>query len=77
MKLEDVLKDIDITFLSGSKDIEIKGIEYDSRNIKEGDLFVCINGTNVNSHKFIESAKEKGAVAFIIEEEVQKNDGYT
>ena len=77
MKLEYVLKYIDITFLSGSKDIEIKGIEYDSRNIKEGDLFVCINGTNVNSHKFIESAKEKGAVAFIIEEEVQKNDGYT
>lgn len=77
MKLEQILKDIEIILLLGSKDIEIKGLEYDSRNIKEGDLFICINGTNVNGHKFIESAKAKGAVAFIIEEDVQKDDGFT
>ena len=77
MKLEHILKDIEIILLSGPKDIEIKGLEYDSRNIKEGDLFICIDGENVNGHKFIESAKEKGAVAFVIEEDVQKNDGCT
>lgn len=77
MKLEHILKDIEIILLSGPKDIEIKGLEYDSRNIKEGDLLICINGTNVNGHKFIESAKLKGAVAFVIEEDVQKDDGFT
>ena len=77
MKLKYLLKDIDIILLLGSKDIEIKGIEYDSRNIKKGDLFICIKGANVNSHKFIESAKKKGAIAFVIEEDVQKYDGYT
>ena len=77
MKLEQILKDIEIILLLGPKNIEIKGLEYDSRNVKEGDLFICINGTNVNGHKFIESAKAKGAVAFIIEEDVQKDDGFT
>lgn len=77
MKLKDILKDIEIILISGPEDVEIKGLEYDSRNVKEGDLFVCTNGTNVNGHKFIESAKIKGAVAFVIEEDVQKNDKLT
>lgn len=77
MKLEHILKDIEKNLLLGPKDVEIKGLEYDSRNVKEGDLLICINGANVNGHKFIESAKAKGAVAFIIEEDVQKDDGFT
>lgn len=77
MKLEHILKDIEKKLLLGPKDVEIKGLEYDSRNVKEGDLLICINGANVNGHKFIESAKAKGAVAFIIEEDVQKDDGFT
>lgn len=77
MKLEHILKDIEKILLLGPKDVEIKGLEYDSRNVKEGDLLICINGANVNGHKFIESAKAKGAVAFIIEEDVQKDDGFT
>lgn len=77
MKLEHILKDIEIILLLGPKNVEIKGLEYDSRNVKEGDLLICINGANVNGHKFIESAKAKGAVAFIIEEDVEKEDGFT
>lgn len=77
MKLEYILKDIEKILLLGPKDVEIKGLEYDSRNVKEGDLLICINGANFNGHKFIESAKAKGAVAFIIEEDVQKDDGFT
>lgn len=77
MKLEHILKDIEKILLLGPEDVEIKGLEYDSRNVKEGDLLICINGANVNGHKFIESAKAKGAVAFIIEEDVQKDDGFT
>ena len=77
MKLEYILKDIEKILLLGPKDVEIKGLAYDSRNVKEGDLLICINGANFNGHKFIESAKDKGAVAFIIEEDVQKDDGFT
>ena len=67
MKLKYILKNIEIMSTVGSTDIEISGIEYDSRNIKKGDLFVCIDGSKVDGHKFIESAKTKGAVAFLVE----------
>ena len=77
MRLEYVLKNIETMSIRGTKNVEIKGVEYDSRNIKKGDLFVCINGYNVNGHKFIESAKQKGAVAFLVEEDVAKDDGFT
>ena len=70
MKLKYILKNIEILSIVGSTDIEISGIEYDSRNIKKGDLFVCIDGSKVDGHKFIESAKTKGAVAFLVEKNI-------
>lgn len=43
-------------------DIEITGVEFDSRLIKEGDLFVPLSGTN-DGHSFVSKAIENGAVA--------------
>lgn len=77
MKLKYILKNIEILSTVGPTDIEISGIEYDSRNIKKGDLFVCIDGSKVDGHKFIESAKTKGAVAFLVEKNIKKDDGFT
>ncbi len=77
MKLKYILKNIKILSIIGSTDIEISGIEYDSRNIKKGDLFVCILGSRVDGHKFVESAKTKGAVAFLVEKDIEKDDGFT
>ena len=77
MKLEHILKSMEIVSILGPKDVEIKGLEYDSRNVKKDELFVCINGTNVDGHNFIECAKQKGAVAFLIDKSVEKDDGST
>ena len=77
MKLKYILKNIEILSIVGSTDIEISGIEYDSRNIKKGNLFVCIDGSKVDGHKFIESSKTKGAVAFLVEKNIKKDDGFT
>lgn len=44
---------------------EIQGIEYDSRLVKQGDLFVAIKGFQVDGHDYIEKALEKGAVAVV------------
>ena len=77
MKLEHILKSMEIVSILGPKDVEIKGLEYDSRNVKKDELFVCINGTNVDGHNFIECAKQKGAVAFLIDKSVEKDDGFT
>ena len=41
MKLEHILKSMEIVSILGPKDVEIKGLEYDSRNVKKDELFVC------------------------------------
>lgn len=51
--------------VAGRTDIEITGIEPDSRKVKPGNLFVAIRGLTVDSHNFIPQAIEKGAVAVI------------
>lgn len=51
--------------VTGDKNIEIRGIEHDSRKAAEGTLFVCIEGFHVDGHKFIPQAVEKGAKAIL------------
>ena len=57
--------------LTGDANIEIKGIEHDSRKAAEGTLFVCIKGAHVDGHKFIPQAKAQGAVAIMTEEDIE------
>ena len=52
MKLLDLLNGVNYEVLSGSQDIEINHIQYDSRKIKEGDLFVCLTGFEVDGHDY-------------------------
>ena len=40
----------------GELDIEIKDVAYDSRKVKKGSLFVCIDGMTTDGHKYIPSA---------------------
>ena len=49
-------------------DIEIKGITSDSRKVENDYLFIAINGFEMDGHKFIDSAIEKGAKAILIDE---------
>lgn len=51
-------------------DAEITDITIDSRAVKEGSLFICIDGQNTDGHKFAQSASENGAVAILAEKEI-------
>lgn len=66
-KLNKILQSLSFQCVSGSTDVEISSIELDSRNVAAGTLFVAINGTQVDGHKFIEKAIEDGAVAILCE----------
>ncbi len=66
-KIEDILKNIEVVSISGSTDISVSGIEFDSRNVSEGSLFVAVKGNSSDGHDFISSAIESGAVAVICE----------
>ena len=46
-------------------DVEISGIEHDSRKVEPKNLFVCMEGAHVDGHNFIPQAKAKGAVAIL------------
>lgn len=53
---------------STEKDIYGGNLEYDSRRIKQGDIFVALKGALVDGHKFIDKAIENGAIAVIVSE---------
>ena len=76
MKLQELLKNIKPTMIEGNTDVEITGVNIDSRKIKDGHLFVAMKGTQVDGHKFIGKAIESGAKAILCEDMPQeKNSG--
>jgi len=48
-------------------DTEITGIEFDSRKVQKGNIYICINGFNVDGHIYAKPAVENGAAAIIAE----------
>lgn len=67
MKLNNLMKDIDCQLLKGDIAVEINDITCDSRNVSQGDLFVCISGMKSDGHNYIKDAVTSGAAAIIIE----------
>ena len=54
------------------EDVLIKSIKINSKEIEEGDLFVCTMGVTADRHDFIDEAIEKGASAVVVSKEVGK-----
>jgi UDP-N-acetylmuramoyl-L-alanyl-D-glutamate--2,6-diaminopimelate ligase len=67
-KLADILSRVKTEQIIGSTDHVITSIEFDSRKVKPGSLFVATRGTMVDGHGFIEKAIALGAVAIVCEE---------
>lgn len=65
MKLNDLLVGIPTQAIHGSTDVDIRAIEFDSRKIEAGDVFVAQAGTAVDGHQFIGSCIDKGAKAIV------------
>lgn len=54
------------------EEVEINGISYDSRTIKEGELFVCLTGNKDDGHSYIEEAYLQGAGVLLVEKLVHQ-----
>lgn len=63
MKLAKLLKALDEFELDGNPELEITGLNYDSRRIQKGDLFIAVNGHSKDGYDFLPMAIDKGAVA--------------
>ena len=75
MKLKDILKEIDFEVIGDAtfevnSDLEIADLQFDSRKVSAGTLFVAQPGTKVDGHDFIGKAVEQGAVAVVCEKEI-------
>ena len=68
MKLSELLKNIKPTVIIGDDNIDITGVNIDSRRVADGHLFVAMKGTQVDGHKFIAKAIEQGAKAILCED---------
>ena len=75
MKLSKLLTQCEYTVLQGNTDIDIVDVIYDSRKVTKGCAFVCLKGFNVDGHKFIPDALEKGATALIVQDDIAAPDG--
>ena len=68
MLLNKLLKAIQPVQVTGESDIEITGINIDSRLVEAGQLFMAMRGTQADGHAYIPTAIEKGAVAVLCED---------
>ena len=65
--LSEILYKCELIEIEGSTDIAIDGITFDSRKVKDGDLFIAVHGLTSDGHDYIVQAIEKGAVAVVCE----------
>jgi UDP-N-acetylmuramoyl-L-alanyl-D-glutamate--2,6-diaminopimelate ligase len=66
--LSEILYKCELIEIEGSTGIAIDGITFDSRKVKDGDLFVAVRGLTSDGHDFISQALENGAVAVVCED---------
>jgi len=63
--LKDILYKVAIESVTGSTEIAINQMHFDSRKVEKNDLFIAIRGTISDGHDFIEKAISLGATAVI------------
>ena len=76
MKLFKLMENVSFTSnlpLEEINEIEIKDIAYNSRNCKEGFIFVALVGETVDGHKFAKNAYDNGARVFLLQKEAKYN----
>ena len=68
MKLTELLKHVTPLTIVGDAEVDITGVNIDSRKVENGHLFVAMKGTQTDGHRFIPKAIELGAKAVLCED---------
>lgn len=74
MKLTTLTINLNIIEIAGSTCKDIKGVNIDSRKIKQDHLFIAVRGTQADGHNYIDKAIESGATAIVCEEIPEKRN---
>ena len=70
MKLERLMEGVPFTLVQGSMETEVQDIIYDSRKAAPGLAFVCIVGTQRDSHEFAADCAAKGVSVLVIQHDI-------
>ena len=74
--LREILYKVEINSVVGNTSLSINKIEFDSRLISDGDIYIAITGVNVDGHSFISQAIQNGANCIVCEKTPEnKTDG--
>lgn len=63
--LQRLIQEMEVIEIRGDASVEILDLAYDSRKVKEGDLFVAVRGTRQDGSRFVGDAIAKGARAVV------------
>jgi UDP-N-acetylmuramoyl-L-alanyl-D-glutamate--2,6-diaminopimelate ligase len=74
MKIKEILNGIDVVSFRGDENASVLNIEFDSRKVTGGALFVAVKGYNTDGHDFIRDAVVSGAIGVICESLPDKQD---
>ncbi len=69
MELKRLIEGVEVKKIDGGTLKEIEGIAYHSKQVQKGFLFAAIRGMEIDGHRFIGEAIERGAEAVVLEEE--------
>ena len=67
MDIQKIFSGIEYRVLCTGIEFNVNDIQYDSRKIKENDIFVALIGSEVDGHSYIDKAIENGAKMLIVE----------
>lgn len=70
-----LVTDIEVAETKGDMNTVVKGITYDSRQVKPGVAFVCVEGFKTDGHNYVDSALEKGASAIVAQRHIPVPEG--
>lgn len=73
MRLSDICQKANVICPEHLRNKEISGITSNSKRVKEGYLFVCLEGTKTDGHRYIDDALLHGAFAVVIQNDNYKN----
>lgn len=77
MTIKQLLGEMPYQCKQGDMNQNIVHLVYDSRKVEQGDIFICLTGAVVDGHTFIEDVIKKGAVAIVVEKEVEVPENVT
>ena len=67
MRLNELIEEIAVSSVVGDPTVEVTGVQYDSRSVEPGSVFVAIRGARADGNSFVNEALARGAVAIVSE----------